>query len=355
MRPRDPDMRILFVGKLGAHQTSAHRMQAMVRLGHQAVGFDTTVYASCGGALASRVRLRTLVGRAVSRLNADLLEAARRGGSDLVWFDKATYVRPGTIRALRAAGIYTVHHNLDNPFGPRRDPGWRLILDALPDYDLHVVPRACNLQDYRQAGARDVVLMPFAFEPGLQFPPPHDWSDRDRINEVVFIGSPYDDRAAFLTELWRRHGIAVRIWGTSRWRSALDSAAYAALVQGTELWDDDYRIGIWRSRICLSFVTHSNCDDVAHKSFEIAGSGGFLLAEDTPGQRAAFVDGEEAVLFRRPADCADRIRRYLPDEAARRRIAAAGRQRAVASGYSNDARIALVLDHVRHRMAPAAA
>lgn len=46
-------------------------------------------------------------------------------------------------------------------------------------------------------------------------------------------------------------------------------------------------------------------------------------------------------------ECAEKIRRYLPDEAARTRIAAAGQRRAAACGYDNDTQLAKVMDVVQ--------
>ncbi len=83
-----------------------------------------------------------------------------------------------------------------------------------------------------------------------------------------------------------------------------------------------------------------------HKSFEIAGCGAFLLAERSAGHRQRFVEDEEAVFFSDLEECAAKIRRYLPDEAARDRIAAAGRARAVRDGYSNDAQVERILSHL---------
>ena len=45
-------------------------------------------------------------------------------------------------------------------------------------------------------------------------------------------------------------------------------------------------------------------------------------------------------------ECAEKIRRYLDDEPARTRIAAAGQRRAVSCGYDNDTQLARVLDVV---------
>ncbi len=46
---------------------------------------------------------------------------------------------------LRAMGIATVSYMIDNPFGTRRDPGWRLYMKDIPHYDLHVVQRDENI------------------------------------------------------------------------------------------------------------------------------------------------------------------------------------------------------------------
>lgn len=339
-------MKILYAGVLGANATSLHRFRALARLGHEVHGFDPDWALGAGGPLLSKIRYRTAFGPVVDALNRQVLAEALRLRPDLVWFDKAVFIQPSTLRALRQAGIFTVHYNIDNPFGPRRDPGWRLVKKAIPDYDLHLVQRDSNFADYRAAGARDVFMLRTAYEPSLHYPPPEGWSDADRPYDVVYIGAAHEERPRFLLELWERYGIRTRIWGCPRWSEALPPAARAELVQGTELWNDDYRETIWRARICLCFVTHGNADDVAHKSFEITACGTLLLAEDSPGHRAHFREDEEIVFFRSVEECAEKIRRYLPDEAARSRIAAAGARRAQESGYGNDARLAEVLLYI---------
>ena len=334
---------------MSAANMSTHRRWAMERLGHDITDLDTWPYLSSGGPLLSAIRQRTLGGWAVHRLNHDLLDAMSRHQPDLVWLDKAIFIRARTIKTLREAGAFTLHYNGDNPFGPRKDPGWRCFLEALPEYDLHLVPRESNLDQYRKAGARDVKLLPFAYEPTLHFPPPANWSDKDRKHDVTFIGTPYDKRGEFLTALWEKHDIRTAVWGAALWKAALSPRALDALWQGEARYNDAYRETIWRSRICLSFVTHSNDDDSAVRSFEIAACGGFMLVEDTPGHRAVFSDGKEAVFFQSVADCARKIAHYLPDQAARTRIAKAARERCLASGYGNDARLQKVFAYLDRR------
>lgn len=315
----------------------------MRRVGHDVEPFDTSQFQEAGGTFARRVRSRTVLGGAVSRCNGNLLEFVRSHQFDIAWFDKALFIWSDTVDAIRATGALTIHYNPDNPFGPRRDPGWRVFRRALSHYDVHVVPRECNIADYTRAGARRVMTMQFAYEPTMHFSPPRTWSDKDRLYHVSFVGSPHDQRRQFLIDLWRRHGIRVHVRGP-RWNRVLSAKNKKILGGEGPVWSDDYRMEIWRSRILLSFVTHSNLDTVAHRSFEIAACGGFLLAERTADHAAAFREGEEAVFFSTVDECAALIQRYLPDEAARQRIGTAGRQRAVSSGYSNDDTLRRLLD-----------
>jgi spore maturation protein CgeB len=183
-----------------------------------------------------------------------------------------------------------------------------------------------------------------AFEPSVHFPPPAEWSDKNRTREVSFIGTPYDDRAQFLSDLRRKHDLPVVISGPRIWKRKLPKDIGAELYpELDELFDSEYREGIWRSKINLSFLTHGNQDEYAHKSFEIAACGGFLLAERSAGHSERFRENEEAVFFSDIEECAEKIRRYLDDEPARARIAAAGQRRAVAGGYDNDTQMAKIL------------
>ena len=123
--------------------------------------------------------------------------------------------------------------------------------------------------------------------------------------------------------------------------------AFKATFREGELYADDYRNAIWRSRINLSFLTHSNQDEFVHKSFEIAGCAGFLLAERSEGHLQRFKEDEEAVFFSTFDELAEKVRRYLPDEAARTRIAKAGNLRAARDGYYNDRQVQLILERAQ--------
>jgi spore maturation protein CgeB len=313
-------MKILYASGLSPNDSSLYRLWALERLGHEVIPFNAHDYAA-SNLLVRKIAYRLVLGPGVDRLNRDLVQIAEREKPDLLWTDKLLWMRPQTLDRMRALGIATVSYMIDNPFGPRQDPGWRLYMKDIPHYDLHVVQRDKNILDYTSRGARDVIKIQTAYEPTLHFAPPADWSDADRNRYVS--GSP------------------------PLWLSALGAEDFKSLFREGELYQQQYREAIWRSRINLSFLTHSNQDEFVHKSFEIAGCGGFLLAERSDGHMQRFKEDEEAVFFTGFDELAQKIGRYLPDEAARQRIATAGNLRAVRDGYYNDRQVELILQRAQ--------
>ena len=329
-------LRVLYLSGLTPDYYGEYRLRALRRLPLGAVAaLDTSSFAS-RSRLAYKLQFRLQAGPGVWRLNRAVLETVKREGANVLLCDKVLSLQPSTLEELRQNGVVSVDFVIDNPFGPRRDPGWRLYRRTIPHFDLIGVQRDVSVEDYGKAGARAVMRIRTSFEPSVHFPPPASWSDGDRDRKVSFIGTPYDDRGDFLARLWRA-GLPVDVSGSRpHWQAALPTDAFTAIFRTGELKGDAYREAIWRSRINLALVTHSNRDQVAHKSFEITACGGFLLAERTPEHMACFREDAEAVFFSDWDECRAKIERYLNDEPARAAIAAAGQRRAQVSGYDND-------------------
>ena len=344
---KDGPLKILYASGLSPNDSSQYRLWALQRLGHTVIPLNAYAFEP-SRALVRKVVHRLQVGPWIGQLNRAVLAEAEREKPDVFWADKLLQLQPRTLLRLRAMGIATVSYMIDNAFGPRHDPGWRLYLQCIPNFDLHATQRDKNVLEYRARGARDVLKIQTAFEPTLHFPPPAGWSDTDRDREVSFIGTPYDRRAEELTQLWREWGLPVVVSGAELlWRERLTPEAYQTLFREGELYGGAYREAIWRSKINLSFLTHSNEDEFAHKSFEIAGCGQFLLAERSAGHSQRFVEDEEAVFFTGVDELAAKARRWLPDEAGRARVAATGYARAVRDGYSNDAQVEKIIERIR--------
>src|ERR1700712_4714053 len=124
-------LKILYVAGLSLHDSSQYRAWALERLGHTVVPLNFYPYESAN-ALVRKVTHRVLKGPAVARFNRDLLAMAEREKPDALWGDKLLWLRPETLDRLRAMGIASVSYMIDNPFGTRSDPGWRLYLKDIP-------------------------------------------------------------------------------------------------------------------------------------------------------------------------------------------------------------------------------
>lgn len=339
-------MKILYVSQLHQGSSAQVRMLALQRMGHVIVPLDTNQFNSSNRLLGKIIFLLS-AGPSVDRLNREILRLAQQHRPDVFWADKVLQLQPATVLRCRDLGIQTVCYMIDNAFGPRRDSGLRLYKKAIPYFDLHCTQRDVSVADLKRRGARDVIKIQTAYDRFSHYPPPPGWSDADRNRGVSFIGSPYDDRAQFLSRL-AQAGLPVVISGAERaWLRALTPAQFEGMYREGELEADAYREGIWRSKINLSFLTKSNQDEFTHKSFEIAGCAGFLLVERSHGHASRFVEDKEAVFFSTLEECMQKIVLYLSDEAARTRIGNAGRERAERDGYHNDHQLSLIFDRLQ--------
>ena len=335
--------RILYVSDLGRGSTSSYRFEALRRLGQQLHPFSVFPYAPKSRAV-SWLRVRYPVGPLIARINRDLVNAVQTIRPDVIWFDKPIFFTPATVRSIQEAGAKIVFYLQDAPFGPRNDGCWLQFLKIFRMADLHCLVRKADVARYSAWGLPWIDTM-FSFDPAIHFPPSPGVGDADRDRALSYIGFPYEQRPAFLLSLARDHRLPVSING-SRWQRALTPEQQRHFTLGGFLSADEYRSGIWRSKVNLSFVTENNEDDIAHKAVEIAACAGFLLAVRTPGHQEIFEEDREAVFFSSVEECADKARFYLERPDLRDAIAARGRERAVRSGYDNDTQLARILNRL---------
>lgn len=329
-------MKVLYIGDLCPNGTCRQRMDALSRLGLDAHPVDVRPALIAGGRIARSLRLRSQIGMAITRLNQHILEQAARLRPDLIWLDKPVFIRPGTLETLRRGGARLVHYTCDNPFTPTGPMGqWRLLRRSFAHVDLHLVPRQSGLEDYRQAGAGLVAMMPFAFDPFTHYPQP----EARQEHPLVFIGSPHDRRPHFLTRM-ADAGLPISVAGP-RW-----PRLPKVMIRGDGFWGAEYRAEICRSLLCMAFITHANRDSCAHKSFEITACGTALLAERSPHHQALFREDEDAAFFDCVEEAVEKARWYLSHDEARRTMARKGCQRIWSSGNSNEERMAAALAHL---------
>jgi spore maturation protein CgeB len=344
-------LRALYVvAETNPGSASLGRWNALQRMGLDGAWVVRTEEHLPVSSVVDKIRFRTQFGLKVWKLNRFVLDTAVRNKVNVLLADKPLSLTPGTLRRLRQQGVFLIDLFIDNPFGPRKDPGFRLFRKALPEFDLNAVQRKVSIDAFKAHGAKDVVLTLVGFDRDVHFPSPSPVTDNERTRSVSFIGSPYDDRAEWFTSLFKA-GVPLDISGPrGPWEKELAPEVMQAVFKNGPLRGKEYREALWKSKINLCFVTKSNQDEAAQRSYEITACGGFMLAERTPRHLELFKEDEEAVFFSTKEECIAKIQRYLPDEEARNRIAAAGCRRAWSSGYDHDSLMKDLLIKAMERM-----
>lgn len=303
--------RIMYVGQLWAGSSARRRVSIFqTNLGAEVHHVDTSLAWKSAGKLQRLTAKYLRSGPIVSEIENAIRSATNhlREG-DVAFFDKPTEIRPALLDELNKRGIRSISYMPDNPFGPRRDGIWRLFNASLPLYDLHIVPRAQSVIDFKMRGAKKVLLHRFSYDPQVHF---EGQDGTAAFRGYSYIGAAYEHRPAFLLELSKRlvgTGAHLSVNGTSFSRLKVRHIG-RQLNAGPNLWDGDYRRAIWASKACLAFITRLNGDDQSHKAIEIAACGRVPILEPLGVHPEIFQDGANAIFFSSAEECADKMRYY---------------------------------------------
>jgi spore maturation protein CgeB len=281
------------------------------------------------------------------KVNAALLAKVTAWRPDVVWIDKGNMIYPTTLaRVRRAAPRALLASYAGDDMFAWHNRTW-FYKWGLKHYDVVFTTKSNNADpgELPSFGARRVVFVNNAYEPTHH---PLDVTEAERAelgSDVGFIGSFEASRfeaMLFLAE----HGVRVRVWGNN-WHSKI-GVHPNLMVEGKALVNTDtdlrYTKGICSTRINLGFLRKINRDLQTARSVEIPACAAFLLAERTDEHRRLFEEGREAEFFASNEELLAKTQYYLAHDAERAAIAEAGRQRCLASGYSQLERMQTMVD-----------
>jgi spore maturation protein CgeB len=299
-------------------------------------------------AFALKVVGRLLRPFATREYNRELLLLARRFAPEMMLVFKGRFVQAETLRRLRAMGVRTYCFYPDVSFrahGPD-------IPKALPEYDWVFTTKSFGIRDmHDQLNVTRASVIAFAYDPDLHKPLRLTDADRARFDcDVSYIGTWSPKKEQLLTKLLvSRPSLRLKIWGEQWHRASAPQLRQA--IGGHEVIGEDFVRAVRGSSINLSIMSEARGgsslgDQVASRTFVVPACDAFVLHERTPEVLQLFREPDEIVCYSDFDELLAHIDRYLPDEAARKRIA--GRARDVVSRHHSwDARIAEILE--RHR------
>lgn len=262
------------------------------------------------------------------RDNLRVLDAARGHRPDLTVVLKGEVLLPETIERLR-----------DLTSGPvvqwcGDDPSWfPHIIAAAHLYDCFFLAEPSYAADLARHGV-GAEFLTHAADPETWGPAP-DEPEHPPAWDVVFVGDarhnmghlPSTRLRVDLVEAAARSGLRVAVWGRG-WEKLDDGSPARQRHQGLTLLPaaavaQAYR----RAKIALNAHHAQMREGVNMRTFEIPASGAFQLC-DAKARLGDLLDiGREVAVYQGVDDLVDLLHRYAADDAARARVAAAGRRR----------------------------
>jgi len=341
-------LRVAYIGVESG--TSRQRARAFERLGMHVTHIDPWAWWGQNKYLR-HFHLKTgyaLVAPAVGKRLYSLVKASR---PDVIWVNQGELLGRGSLTRLRALGVPIVNYANDNPFSPechRRFTQYRRALDL---YDLVVVVFEEAVSLARAAGAKRVIRRHISADEVAHLA--YGEAPRAKVHDVSFIGTWHPDgRGALIAEIIRQ-GVPLALWG-DRWEHDREWATIQSAWRGPGVYDEHkYATIIGESRICLGLVNHVAGNQHTDRSIEIPAIGSVLCAERTVEHEGMYKDGEEAVFWATPKECASLCWVLLNDESKRAAMEASGRRRAIRNGYFNEKVLAGILAELGVSRTPA--
>ena len=345
-------MKVLYVGEAWQGSCARSMKEALMRRpGLRIAEANENGWVPRENTLALRVANRLLEPLHATAFRREIDRVLDTFRPDVVMTYKGHSVGVDTLRQMKSRGIRTVN--------------------IYPDYS----PHAYGEDHQRAVGEYDLVLSTKPFHRAL-------WKTvYGYDNDCEFVPQGYDPLLHLVTTEPGDYHCDVALVGTWRreygeWMHGLASRAPSTLrvAIGGSGWDQHraeypaswsfigpvsgqaYIEWLRGARICLAPLNRHVVvdgrkqpgDEDTTRTYELAAGKCFFLHQRTGYVANVYDEDSEVPMFDSADELVELITRFLPDEAARRRYAAAAHARAVPA-YSLDARAARVLEIIRDR------
>ena len=337
-------MRILYVGPLWSGGTCLQRMRALQDLGHEVLPVDTEPedVQDKMKDFFYRVRRKLLGPSDLANANQHIIKLARKNPVDVLWLDKALTIKPETLRIVRQISTKTIIAGYSPDDMAAKHNQSRAFLNGLSLYHVFFTTKSYGVKELEALGVPRTIFIGNAYDPNTHRPMKVSAEERKQYGGLVgFIGDYEIERAQSMFFL-AQNGIPIRVWGPN-WDRKCRLRHPNMKIEGRPLWGDDYAKAICSFDINLVFLRKINRDLQTQRSIEIPACQAFMLAERTNEHMDLFEEGKEAEFFSSNEELLNKVKYYLSHEEERKRIAQAGRERCLKSGYSNHDRIKQML------------
>ncbi len=299
---------------------------ALEGMGHELVAFDFMA------------EMRT---HGKGEMNRRLLAAAEGTAADLTFFFLfEDQIDPETIRGVGRAGGPTINWFADDHW--RFD---RFTRHFAPALDWSVTTDRDSLPKYESIGYDSVILSQWACNRYA-----YDRTAAGLEYDVTFIGQSYGERPTTVERL-RAEGIDVRCWGFGWPDGRIEHDEMVRVFGASRInlnlssaFSPPERLPMRLLRPLLGRKEERR-SQIKGRTFEVPGSGGFLLTDHVAHLEDYLTPGREIGVFESPDDLVSQVRWWLEHEDERAQAAEAGYRR-VRAEHTYDHRFAEIFERV---------
>lgn len=332
-------MNYLYIGPISAGSTSKMRLEALNKLLPQCPfeTIDTSIPEKDTGRLYRSIGWRFKFGPLINNISNYIL--ARIGPKyDLVWIDKAVFIKPAVIKKIRQAAITLVHFTPDPAFIYHRS---RNFFNTIRYYDFCFTSKENEIDAYRRAGAKRVILSSQGYDLKIH----HSYYRFDQKKDVCFIGH-YENNRAKIIESLINSGIKVKLAGL-KWRSFFQKykGNTNLVFLGDSLYGENYAKTISGSLMALGLLSKWIPETLTTRTIEIPACGTALVTEKTPQIQAIFEE-DGAIYFQNTEELIEKIKFYTSHRENLKSISTKGLSR-VKNCYDYESIVKSCLDQIK--------
>jgi spore maturation protein CgeB len=322
-------MKVLLVAPMMGGSKGEYIARALTGLSHDVVTFDDwnlgekayTPFANLKRVILSRYR--PFKGTFIGRMNAGLVSLAKKVRPDLILVIRGDNLHVETLEKIRRiVKAPLINWFPDSLLNPKIGD----ILRTVSCYDIFFINDSYSMDLLWKLGFRHVRFLAQCCDPQV-----HrivELTDKERLffgSDVSYVGSMNPVRVALLERLI---DYDLKIWVDRRWVDASSrSALKGHLVYYRAFGRDQTRV-FNASRVNLNPIQPAAVRSVNLRTFEIAGSGGFQIAEERDEIGNYFEPEKEIVTYRHVDELREKVDYYLAHERQRSEIARRAQRRA---------------------------
>lgn len=343
-RPKVP-LRILAVADLWQGSDGYAYIRALRRLGHSVRVVPSEHFVPADWErLPFRALRRLLSPLFVREYTTALIKAAQEMQPHLFFVFKGRYVSAQAVSAIRNLGVTAINFYPDVSFLAHGS----YLPQALPLYDWIFQTKTFGINDLvQQLNVRHSSFLQPSFDPEVHYPVTLTAVEQEQLAaDVCFIGTWSPNKQKWLEAIAQRlPNIKLRVWG-SQWTGRSPHLANA--IEGRHILGLEYTKAIAASKINLGLLSEvrrgaSSGDLITARTFQIPGTGAFMLHQRTSELALYFTEGQECACFTEAEELIERITYFLAHPVERQRIADNGRRRALESGYAVECQAARII------------